>query len=770
MATAPKAQGIMDLPENEDMGQTPQLSPMESYDAVTTALNQASPEAAAQYEQTMNASLPPELLNMSAEEISQILQLFQYLQDNPEQYPAAIADLVKEGVIDEGDLPAEYDEEVLATVTALLMQALKTKQGPAVQEPQGFAMGGIADAARIVAGQGRSGDTMLAHITPAEAAMLRQRGGMGTVNPMTGLREYGWFSKLVSGVKNVVKAVVKPIVNVAKEIVKSPVGRIVATVALTAALGPAAASIGFSTAATAAAVSGGLTAISGGSLKDVLISSATAYFGAPGGPVSNFVGNLGISSIGAQAALASGITGTAAGLMQGKNLKDSLKSGLTQAAIGAGTAIGANYMSQPPGTRSIDSAIKNVFKPEDLLGDQIGGKVYPPEALTPEDVLAGQKAPVENLSIERSPAPVTTAQMMGAKVTPGVDAQAAQVPLGEVNPYEVGGGFDRVLAPAGQGQAPVVAGQVPYKVPGILDSAKTMGSGIMDIAQGNFQQGFDQLSQGAGDLFMPSGPTNTQVMSSPEYQNLVAQGMTPAKAFDLAKDSLSPGMIRSYAPAVAGGLGAIALAGGFEPKQPGPSALKEKLSGTPGEDLIRQDPNKYIVGNMPGVTYDEAGNIVSSQPWSPSQTLADVRVSPTTTAGRNLLSPYAPPTAQNIPMYNAPAGVMTAAGGQGIPQPYNTAGMYTVPGQYNFVPRYAAAGGMMYGGIANLSQGGYPRRNGQIDGPGTETSDSIPAMLSDGEFVMTAKAVRGAGGGSRREGAKRMYALMHQLERNAARG
>jgi hypothetical protein len=43
-------------------------------------------------------------------------------------------------------------------------------------------------------------------------------------------------------------------------------------------------------------------------------------------------------------------------------------------------------------------------------------------------------------------------------------------------------------------------------------------------------------------------------------------------------------------------------------------------------------------------------------------------------------------------------------------------------------------------------------------------------MLSDGEFVMTAAAVRGAGGGSRREGAKRMYALMHQLERNAARG
>jgi hypothetical protein len=74
------------------------------------------------------------------------------------------------------------------------------------------------------------------------------------------------------------------------------------------------------------------------------------------------------------------------------------------------------------------------------------------------------------------------------------------------------------------------------------------------------------------------------------------------------------------------------------------------------------------------------------------------------------------------------------------------------------------------GGIAALAQGGYPRRTGQINGPGTEKSDSIPAMLSDGEFVMTAKAVRGAGKGSRRAGAKKMYALMHQLEKNSERG
>ena len=56
---------------------------------------------------------------------------------------------------------------------------------------------------------------------------------------------------------------------------------------------------------------------------------------------------------------------------------------------------------------------------------------------------------------------------------------------------------------------------------------------------------------------------------------------------------------------------------------------------------------------------------------------------------------------------------------------------------------------------------------GEIVGPGTPTSDSIPAMLSDGEFVMNARAVRGAGGGDRQEGAKKMYAMMKQFEGRA---
>jgi hypothetical protein len=79
--------------------------------------------------------------------------------------------------------------------------------------------------------------------------------------------------------------------------------------------------------------------------------------------------------------------------------------------------------------------------------------------------------------------------------------------------------------------------------------------------------------------------------------------------------------------------------------------------------------------------------------------------------------------------------------------------------------------------VAQVAKGGimsFPRRETLVRGPGTERSDDIPAMLSDGEFVMTAKAVRGASpnptGNSerdRRNGAKNMYAMMRNFEMRA---
>ena len=58
----------------------------------------------------------------------------------------------------------------------------------------------------------------------------------------------------------------------------------------------------------------------------------------------------------------------------------------------------------------------------------------------------------------------------------------------------------------------------------------------------------------------------------------------------------------------------------------------------------------------------------------------------------------------------------------------------------------------------------FPRRLGMIDGPGGPKDDKIPAMLSDGEFVFTAKAVENAGG------PKAMYNMMNKLDPESSKG
>jgi len=73
------------------------------------------------------------------------------------------------------------------------------------------------------------------------------------------------------------------------------------------------------------------------------------------------------------------------------------------------------------------------------------------------------------------------------------------------------------------------------------------------------------------------------------------------------------------------------------------------------------------------------------------------------------------------------------------------------------------------GGMINMKMGGMPaemdlRGGGFVPIGAKERADDVPARLSKNEFVMTADAVRAAGGGSVNKGAKRMYDLMNKLE------
>jgi hypothetical protein len=67
---------------------------------------------------------------------------------------------------------------------------------------------------------------------------------------------------------------------------------------------------------------------------------------------------------------------------------------------------------------------------------------------------------------------------------------------------------------------------------------------------------------------------------------------------------------------------------------------------------------------------------------------------------------------------------------------------------------------MNSGGIASLNMD----MGGNVSGPGGPKDDMIDAKLSDGEFVMTAKAVENFGNGDRYQGARKMYDMMNMLD------
>ena len=67
------------------------------------------------------------------------------------------------------------------------------------------------------------------------------------------------------------------------------------------------------------------------------------------------------------------------------------------------------------------------------------------------------------------------------------------------------------------------------------------------------------------------------------------------------------------------------------------------------------------------------------------------------------------------------------------------------------------------GGVIGLALGGLEKR-GMVYGPGGPKDDKIPAMLSDGEFVFTAKSVENAGG------PQAMYNLMNKLDPESSKG
>ena len=689
----------------EQMRQT--VSPKEFGDEMLAGGEQIDPQAVAEFRQSLESlSLPPEALDALNDMVDLILA-------NPDKYEEIRSGL-SDAELPEELLPAQFDPDFFAALNMAIDQMIAAPAGP-----QAFAKGGIAELKPIVkaiAAYGRNGDTMLAHITPAEARMLRRRGGSGTTNPDTGLLEFSWFSKalkkVVKAVTGVVKSVGKAVSSVFKSVgqavkkfASSTIGKIITTVALGFFLGPAAASfLNVTSVAGVAAVSGfvgsaGATLAGGGNLRDALKAGAIGGLTAGAGSVA----------MGGTSALASG-----------------------------------SYLGPTTIGGQVD-AFKNMISP---------GAAPVPGALAPVTDMAPT-----SYGTNLTPSGVTDAATSGAlapwEVNVSAPAQAA--------------GTAAQAAPqlaAGPVAAPQVAPQVaPFDATAAQGSLAKMPA----VPEGGTSY-FDQAKEFFNKNISPSGIEQAGAPAAQEAGNkavtdLVARvpDATPAMreaAYQSALKAAAPGIFSTYGPTMGLGIGALALTGGFQQKPAEMSPQAEMLNDRALKDreMMQKDPGMFSPKGFEkfGAVYNDKGQITSWNPWSPESAGAFAKPTVAAPTGPS----YEIGTAN---MYN-PTGVTNAPAGMGIYQPYNTSSMY---GNIMNPPpvRRAATGG-----IANLAAGGYPRRNGQIQGPGTETSDDIPAMLSDGEFVMTAKAVRGAGSGSRRDGAKKMYALMHRLEKNATRG
>jgi len=640
---AEEMQGIMALPEGMPQESQGQIDPtkfspvIESYAKnnprefnkdILAGIAEVDPQLADQFIRELAAmDLPPDAIDALQEMVDGILA-------DPQSYAEDRMELLAEGV-PEDLLPEQFDPAFFAALNLALDQ-LELHRAPEPAIPA-FADGGIINAKTIsqeLAKMGRNGDTMLAHITPGEAALLRRRGGSGTINPATGLPEY-FIKKAFKKIGKAVKGVAKGIGKVVKGIANSTIGRIVLTMA------------------------------------------AVYFMGTAG---LNVAGNLGLSG-----AVATGVNtfagSTLVNLASGQKLGQAIKGGIVAGATAGAVSGAMNYLSPATPAPITEGSFNPVNAP---AAPDLSTLSAPPAAPIPDvttyDVSQGiQGLPVENVYNAAPTAPMPTAPMPTAPMPtapmPTAPVTAATAPTSVTTP-----------APITEGSFTPNAAYQPPPPPG-----------VMDLLQ---QNKYGDAASAAWKNISPSGiqaegATAAHEAGMKAISNLPANTPAPviSSMYEKAYSAAMPGLLSTYGPVTALGLGAAYLGGAFKPIPAEPPANADMFNVT-GDELRAKYPDRY------GLSFGGVRTTYAPNPYD------------------SMYSPY-----------------------KTVPAPVTLA----------------------KGGIASLED--FPRKTGPISGPGTGTSDSVPAMLSDGEFVFTAKAVRAMGQGSRRKGAKRMYALMKQLEK-----
>jgi hypothetical protein len=466
------------------------------------------------------------------------------------------------------------------------------------------------------------------------------------------------------------------------------------------------------------AVAKGVKSFAKSTVGRVVIGIALAYFLGPA--AASF---LGVSSAAGVAAVSGFVGGFGSTMLAGKGIKEALKFGAiggVTAGIGAGVMGGANAFAAGSyaGPTTVAGQWDNLVSgAKNLVG---AGAPQGAEAFPVPGTELGTPLNVSPTTVDGTIPTSFNAPDVGGGYQPAPFTPQQPNVAGLDRYAGVGGGPE--IQYGGSAVDPGVAttaAPAPTATPGYTSSIDTGGAMGADPTGGygttvatpgapTTPGGTPSFFQQAKEFIMPSAPTPAQIHQAgvTAYTNTTGSEALKMAAYNTAVDAAkkaAPGLLRQYGPLALGGLGVMSLAGGF--KQP-ESEQPNITGGVTGQQLLEQDPAKY------GLPFGGA----------------------TTT--------YTTP-----PAYYNPRNYQSQAGDPYAIQPVQP------------VRAFAE------GGPSNVD--GYPRKQGAINGPGTGTSDSIKALLSDGEFVFTAKAVRGAGQGSRRKGAKRMYQLMRSLEGKA---
>jgi hypothetical protein len=439
-----------------------------------------------------------------------------------------------------------------------------------------FGQSGIAnfqEVAARMADYGRYGDNTLAHVQTGEIVIpaaliaenptlkqsifddLRARGiedpdryvvgsSENSINPVTGMPEF-FLKKLFKGVKKAFK-------KVGKFLKKA--STVVLPIALSFVMGPV---------FGAALGSGIASLINGGSIKDAF--KAAAISGAAGGLLAGagsvmkggtFMGGV-KSAVGLGGAVppptapvTDAVPSVAGGELTAKGLAE-------QAAAAKAGSVSA---SLPPVTDAIPDFVSGAAS-----GAPAAAAAAPSALPGAIDITAGGQ-PFAPLSASQALSAATPAQAVTAAAQPGglqaamaASPSFAGTPTAPLTMTELVGQAPSALQTALTSAPAAAAAQMPLtaSVPGAAQTAA-------QTQQQSFIRKFvpDPVESFYDDYLSPSRNMPDNIFETDTYKSAVKQGLTPDKAYEIALQKETPGLLNRYGP-LAAVAGAGLYAGGF---------------------------------------------------------------------------------------------------------------------------------------------------------------------------------------------------------------